>query len=133
MSRRFLLVDLTPATRDLFRTFRDATRTVVRLSDVWSARHMLLQDACRDLELALRKDCAEDIRTAETRKDAAAQEYQRVSDEFNTAIQAVTRAFEAAKPALKAEGYPVTWWKTGRMCLPAGVESPGAHRRRKRA
>ncbi len=133
MSRRFLLVDLTPATRDLFRAFRDASRVITPLADASHVKHHLLQDAFRELDWAKAEGSTTDISRAQDRKDAAMESYQKSNAEFNEAVRKATEAFQAAQPAMESEGYPVAWWNHGNMRLPAGVESPGAHRRRKRA
>lgn len=133
MSRRFLLVDLTPATRDLFRAFRDATRAITPLAETSLVKHNLLHDAQRELDWAKAEGSTIDIRRAQSRKDEATESYLRSNEKFNEAVRKATDAFQAARPAMEAEGYPVTWWNHGSMRLPADVESPGAYRRRRRA
>ena len=133
MHRRFLLIHLTPRTRELYKNFRDAARALDRIGDISHAKESLLQDATRMLDWAIREGSPSEIQHAQSDKDVALQEHQRASEKFNAAVATATQAFQAARPAMESEGYPGEWWNRGNMRIPDGLESPGAYRRRKRS
>jgi hypothetical protein len=130
--RRFLLIDLTPRTRTLFRAFRDAQRAAHALAKpMWDA-HSRLADARATVQWA-REHPAEvpPERAARYAAEMAEREGQHdaATRAWEAAVEAAGGAFRAAQGPMQAEGYPVSWWHGGAMRLPADVASPGAWRR----
>lgn len=133
MSRRFLLNDLTPATRALYRAYLAAVREQRRLGDLLDAAFKRQQVSATTLwhidqnptayVEGLREQVAADlvVRTGT---------YNRADERWKAACEAATAAFQAAIPAMEAEGYSRHWFNTptGAMRLPAGQPSPGQFR-----
>lgn len=133
MSRRFLLNDLTPATRTLYRAYRDAVREQRRLGDLLDAAYRRQQVQAISLwhidqDPERYDDGVRERLAAELAARTAA--YNRASARWDSAREAATAAFWAAVPAMEAEGYPRHWFNTvtGTVMIPAGLTSPGANR-----
>lgn len=134
-TRRFLLVDLTPATRALYRAYRDACRESARRGELTDQAHSRRQVPASALwHIEQNPDAYDNAYRAAVvaRLAAATAADERAYAAWRQAADAATAAFQAARPAMEAEGYPQHWWNTpsGAMRLPAGVDSPGASRRR---
>jgi hypothetical protein len=133
MSRRFLLNDLTPATRALYRAYRDAVRDRNKSGDDMDRARALQQVPATSLwhidqdpsryDDGVRERVAAQLadRTAACRRSEA---------RWTAACARATEAFWAAVPAMEAEGYPRAWFNTpnGAVVIPAGQPSPGEHR-----
>jgi hypothetical protein len=130
--RRFLLIDLTPRTRTLFRAFRDAQRAAHALAKpMWDA-HSRLADARATVQWAREHpDEAPPERAARYAAEMAEREakHAAATRAWEAAVEAAGGAFRAALGPMLAEGYPMAWWHGGAMRLPADVVSPGAWRR----
>ncbi len=133
MARRFQLADLTPATRALYRAYRDAVAESRKLGTKMERAYALRQVPATTLWHYDRDPAAY---TPEVRDRAVEQlrvldEKSRAADAaWKAACERATAAFQAAVPAMESEGYRREWFNTptGAVVLPAGVQSPGAHR-----
>lgn len=134
MVRRFVLADLTPNTRALYRAYLAAcrysremgaamdlahSRQTVPATTLW---HMNQNPEAYEPE-------ARERTTAQLAAATAA--LNRATDAWRTAADLATEAFQAAAPAMEAEGYPRSWFNTptGAMQIPRGEHSPGQFRR----
>lgn len=133
MSHRFLLNDLTPATRTLYRAYLAAVREQRRLGDLLDAAYHRQQVPATTLWHIDQNPTGYDHdvreRTAQSLADATAA-YNRADERWRAACETATAAFQAAIPAMEAEGYSRHWFNTptGAMRLPAGQPSPGQNR-----
>lgn len=133
MSRRFLLNDLTPATRALYRAYRDAVREQRRLGVLEEAAYQRKQVPATTLWHIERNPDAYDQGVREQIEAELVElsaQFERACQRWNVACAAAQEAFWAAVPAMEAEGYPRQWFNTptGAVVIPAGLTSPGANR-----
>lgn len=128
---RFLLIDLTPATRALFRAFRDAQAATRPAGDAMWAAHSRVQQAKSSVRWAAGRADVTDAQRALWAAELIEREaaFTAATARWEEAVQAAGEAFRAARGPMQAEGYPVQWWHGGVMRVPAGVVSPGAWRR----
>lgn len=135
-AQHFLLVDLTPAARNLYRTYRQACRRVVRLGE---AMETARQRQNVPASAAWHMEQEPDLYDQATR-DRVAAHLARETQAYNAAVavweraaQEATDAFQAAVSVLEAQGYQQSWFNnsTGAMRIPAHLDSPGMHRRRR--
>jgi hypothetical protein len=132
MSRRFLLADLTPKTRDLYRAMRNARMA----ADAAYREVELTQDRQVMYSTSLFHIDNDPTVSAETRaatverRDAATAAYNEACDVWTQATDRLKAAFWAAVPAMESEGYDRRWFNNARCTvqLPQGVESPGRNR-----
>lgn len=128
---RFVLMHLTPATRNAFRVYCAAHRAAVKQGEAehtaWLAAHTTRHDIQRLTEGGhpIHPTMTQRLKTQEEAHQRADARRQATSD-------AATTACQVALPLLTDEGYPFGWWHTGTMRLPEGVVSPGADRLRRR-
>lgn len=134
MARKFVLADLTPSTRDLYRAYLAAcrhsremgaamdlahSRQTVPASTLWH-----IDQNPDDYEPGVRERVAQQLADATTALNRATARWREAADR-------ATEAFQAAAPAMEAEGYPRAWFNTptGAMQIPRGACSPGQFRR----
>jgi hypothetical protein len=131
--RRFVLADLTPATRALYIAYRNACAAVRRANTAMDTALAAQIHRSTDLHHLTENPAAYTDEAREriiAMRDQTTAAYKAAAEAFDTAVQAATDAFWAAVPAMEAEGYPRQWFNTptGAMVIPAGQSSPGANR-----
>jgi hypothetical protein len=133
MTRKFQLADLTPATRELYRAYLAACRAARHAGDVMDAAYKQREVPRTTLWHLDQQPGGGDpqVRAQVLARLAAADErYQPTEFAWERACAASTAAFQAAIPAMEAEGYRREWFNTptGAMRLPRDVQSPGQFR-----
>lgn len=132
-ARRFQLADLTPATRALYRAYRAAVAEQRELGAAMDLAYSLRSVPATTLWHVEQdpQKYAPEVRERAIAQLADLDAKSRAADaRWREASDRATAAFQAAVPAMEAEGYRREWFNTptGAMVLPAGVASPGEHR-----
>lgn len=132
MSRRFLLADLTPATRDLYRAMRAARHAAdaaYREVEITQDRQVMYSTSLYHIDNDA--TVTPETRAATVaRRDEATDAYNAACAVWTAATDRLREAFWAAVPAMESEGYLRQWFNNARCTvqLPDGVESPGRTR-----
>lgn len=123
-TRSFLLRDLTPATRRLFRAYRDAERVSGQAAKVMWDAYAYVEVPKRALQLADEgawEPTGQERARLEADLAARQAKHAAASAVWEAAAKDAEAAFKAARPAMEAEGYPYAWWMQGVMRIPRGV------------
>lgn len=119
--RRFVLADLEPATRKLFRDYAAGSRACSQAYEQ-AGKAQRMEAFLADMVRRIEGDGRVPDRSTLDRLAAARQRHAELSEQAEAAERRATAAREAAQPALEDAGYPWSWWWSGTMRIPAGEE-----------
>ena len=120
-TRRFVLADLVPATRELFREYVAAHRACSNAYKALGEGSRIVSSLAQDIARCEQNGIAVRQSTRE-RFSAAQRHHDELNRKAETAQQRATKAREAAQRAMEQAGYPWEWWWSGTMRIPAGQE-----------